>query len=175
MTLLLKQLFQLIKLLNSETGTKQIAVGVAAGFILGMTPSLSLQTLLVLLCIFFFRIQMGAAFLAAFFFKFVAYALDPLFHSAGKWILHLDALQGLFTTLYNVPILPFTRFNNTIVMGSGVIALVLSPLVYILSGMLIVKYRLTVVNRFQGTKFWKAVQATGFYKWYYSYDKFMGN
>lgn len=67
MTLLLKQLFGFFKLLNSETGTNQIAAGVACGFILGMTPALSLQTLLVFACIFVFRIQIGAAFITAFF------------------------------------------------------------------------------------------------------------
>jgi len=80
MTLLLKQLFAFLKMLNSETGHNQIAAGIAAGFILGMSPMLSLQTFLVFLIIFFFRIQAGAAFLAAFFFAFIAYVLDPIFH-----------------------------------------------------------------------------------------------
>lgn len=68
MSLILKQIFQFLKLLNSDTATNQIAAGIAMGFILGMTPALSLQTLFVFACIFLFRIQMGAAFLTAFFF-----------------------------------------------------------------------------------------------------------
>ena len=60
MTLLLKQIFQLLKLLNSEKGTTQIAWGVALGFVLGMTPAFSLQTILVLLLLLFFRVQIGA-------------------------------------------------------------------------------------------------------------------
>ena len=56
MGLLLNLLFALVKLLNSETGETQIAAGVAAGFILGMTPAFSLQTLLVFLCLFLFVI-----------------------------------------------------------------------------------------------------------------------
>ncbi|MFH0934944.1 MAG: hypothetical protein V1879_07035 [Pseudomonadota bacterium] len=47
MTLLLKQLFALIRLLNSDTGSNQIAAGVACGLILGFAPMLSLQALLV--------------------------------------------------------------------------------------------------------------------------------
>jgi len=168
--LLLKQLFGLVKLLNSETGQNQIAAGVAAGFILGMTPSLSLQSLLVFLCLFIFRIQIGMAFLAAFFFAFVAWMLDPVFHIVGAAILGAPAFQSLFTTLYNMPIVPFTRFNNTVVMGSGVIALALSPLVYFLSRNLVVKYRATVMAKLRQTRFWKAIQATSLYKWYYTYD-----
>jgi uncharacterized protein (TIGR03546 family) len=72
MTLILKQLFAFFKLLNSDTGHNQLSAGLACGIILGFSPFISLQTLFVLMLIFFFRIQMGAAFLAAFFFKFVS-------------------------------------------------------------------------------------------------------
>lgn len=174
MTLLLKQLFGFLKLLNSETGQNQIAAGIAAGFILGMTPMMSLQTFLVFMVIFFFRVQAGAAFLAAFFFKFAAWLLDPVFHSVGSAVLGMDGLQGLFTTMYNIPLLPLTRFNNTIVMGSGIVAIVLSPVVFFVSRMLIIKYRVTVVARIKETKAWKAVQATSLYKWYYTYDNLYG-
>lgn len=175
MTLLLKQLFGFLKLLNSETGHNQIATGIAAGFILGMTPALSLQSFLVFICIFFFRIQMGAAFIAAFFFAFAGWLLDPVFHAAGIYILEMPALADLFTTMYNVPLLPLTRFNNTIVMGSGVVALALSPVVFFVSRALVLKYRVTVVERIKQTKFWKALQATSFYKWYYTYDNLYGS
>lgn len=175
MTLILKQLFGFLKLLNSETGHNQIAAGIAAGFILGMTPMLSLQSFLVFICIFFFRIQAGAAFLAAFFFAFAGWLLDPLFHAVGAQVLEASALQSLFTVMYNVPLLPLTRFNNTIVMGSAVVTILLSPFVFFGSRALILKYRESVVARFKQTKFWKAVQATSFYKWYYTYDNLYGS
>lgn len=174
MTLLFKQLFGFLKLLNSETGHNQIAAGVAAGFILGMTPALSLQSLLVFLCIFFFRIQAGAAFLAAFFFAFAGWLLDPVFHAIGSAVLETPSLQGVFTTMYNVPFLPLTRFNNSIVMGSAVLTIALSPVVFFVSRSLVVKYRVTVVERFKQTKLWKGIQATSFYKWYYTYDNLYG-
>lgn len=174
MTFLLKQIFGFVKMLNSETGHNQLAAGIAAGFILGMTPALSLQSFLVFICIFFFRIQAGAAFLAAFFFAFAGWLLDPVFHSIGTTVLSMEGLQGLFTWMYNVPLLPLTRFNNTIVMGSAVITVALSPLVFFVSRALIVKYRATVVARVKQTKFWRAVQATSLYKWYYTYDNLYG-
>jgi uncharacterized protein (TIGR03546 family) len=174
MTLILKQIFAFLKLLNSETGHNSLAAGIAAGFILGMSPMLSLQTMFVFLVIFIFRVQMGAAFLAAFFFAFMAYLFDPVFDAVGSKILEMDSLQGLFTAMYNMPLVPLTRFNNSIVMGAGVTAIVLSPVVYFLSLYLILKYRETVVARFKQTKFWKAMQATTLFKWYYSYDKLFG-
>ncbi len=175
MGLILKQLFAFIKLLNSDTGNISLALGMTCGFILGMTPVLSLHSLLVFLILFFFRIQIGAALVMAFFFKFVAYLLDPIFHSVGSNVLEMESLQGFFTTLYNMPILPYTRFNNSIVMGSAVVTFALSPIVFIASQYFIVKYREIVVARFRETKFWKAMQATKFYQWYYKYDQYKWN
>ena len=174
MTILLKQFFQLFKLLNSDTGTNQIASGVAAGFILGMTPAFSLQTILVVFCIFFFHIQMGAAFLFAAFFKFPAFLLDGVFDSVGSAVLEMSSLHGLFTSLYNMPIIPFTRFNNSVVMGSGIVAILLSPIIFLIAKALIIKYRVSVVERFKQSKFFKALKATSFYKWYVKYDDLYG-
>lgn len=175
MGLLFKQIFQFIKLLNSENGTNQIAAGIAAGFVLGMTPALSLQTILVFVCIFAFRIQAGAAMVSAGFFAFAAYLLDPLFDSVGRFFLELPSLHNTFTTLYNLPIIPFTRFNNSIVMGSGIITILLSPAIFFLARFLVIKYRRQFLERFKNTRFWKAVQATSLYKWYYKYDQLYGS
>ncbi|MBL7665077.1 MAG: TIGR03546 family protein [Bacteriovoracaceae bacterium] len=174
MTLLLKQIFAFFKLLNSDTGEQQLAAGIACGLILGFAPALSLQTLVVFVLLFFFRIQMGAAFLAAFFFKLVAYIFDPLFHQIGVVILEVEFLRPLYTILYTMPIIPFTKFYNTVVMGAGVVGFLLAPVVYFFAKKSIVKYRLTVVARFKATKVWKFVQATSFYKWYAKYDQLYG-
>jgi uncharacterized protein (TIGR03546 family) len=172
MGLILKQLFSFIKLLNSDTGNISLAAGMTCGFILGMTPVLSLHSLIIFLILFFFRIQIGAALVCAFFFKFTAFLLDPLFHSVGTKVLELGQLQSLFTLLYNMPLIPYTRFNNSIVMGSAVITFSLSPIVFILSQFLIIKYREQVLAKFKSSKLWKAIEATKFYQWYYKYDQY---
>ncbi len=174
MTLLLKQIFALVKLLHSDTETTSIALGVCMGFILGMTPAFSLQTVLVFMLLFVFRIQIGAAFLAAFFFKFIAFFLDPVFNPIGAAVLEMGALQGLFTEMYNMPIIPLTRFYNTIVMGSGVVSIALIPFVFIVSKIMIAKYRNTVVVKAQKTKAWKYFTATKFYNWYATYNNLYG-
>lgn len=174
MTLILKQFFSLLKLLNSDTGENQLAAGIACGLILGFAPVFSLQTLLVFILLFFFRIQMGAAFASAFLFALIAYIFDPFFDVIGAAILELNFLKGIFTVLYNMPIVPFTKFYNSVVMGAGIVSIVLFPIVFIISKALIVKYRVKVVARFQQTKFWKAVKATSLYKWYAKYDELYG-
>ncbi len=174
MSLLLKQLFNFFKLLNSDTGTYQIASGLTIGMILGFSPFLSLQTSLVLIVVFFFRIQIGAMFISAFFFKFIAFAVDPLADILGRVVLEAPTLRSIWVTLYNMPIIPFTRFNNSIVMGSFLVALILAAPVFFLFKKFIISYRATVVVRFKQTKFWKVFTATKFYNWYLSYDKLYG-
>jgi uncharacterized protein (TIGR03546 family) len=174
MTLLLKQLFALLRLLNSDTGTNQIAAGVACGLILGFAPMLSLQALLVFVCMFLFRIQIGAALTSAFFFAMVAWLFDPVSHAVGSAILETESLQALFTTLYNMPLVPLTRFYNSVVMGAGVISILLALPVFFASKRLIAAYRVKVVARFKSSPFWKLWSGTSFFKWYATYDKLHG-
>src|SRR5690606_1981591 len=136
-----------LKLLNSDTGENQLAAGIACGLILGFAPAFSLQTMLVFIMLFFLRIQMGAAFVSAFFFALVAYIFDPFFDWFGGHILELSFLKSLFTWLYHMPIIPFTKFYNSVVMGAGVVSILLFPVVFLVSRKLIVKYRVTVVAR----------------------------
>lgn len=171
MTFLLKQIFAFIKLLNSDTGTNQIAAGIACGLILGFSPVFSLQTVLVIFLLFFFRIQIGAATMSAVGFKLIAYIIDPAADIVGQKVLEKESLLPLFTTMYNMPIIPFTRFHNSIVMGSGIVAIILAPFVFFLSKMLVNKYREKVLAKFKETKFWKFVKATSFYKWYAKYEE----
>ncbi|CAN0212575.1 unnamed protein product, partial [Chrysoparadoxa australica] len=155
MTLLLKQIFNLLKLLNSDTGTISLSSGIALGFVLGMSPFLSLQGLLIIILCLFFRVQLGALFVSSFFFGFAAYLMDPMFHSIGTKLLTDPGLKSLWTTLFNMPLIPLTRFNNTIVLGAGVLGFALTPVVFILSNILIKKYRELIVERIKNTKLWK--------------------
>jgi uncharacterized protein (TIGR03546 family) len=168
----LKQLFALIKLLNSDTATNQIAAGFACGLVLGFSPMLSLQALLVFTCIFLFRIQIGAALVSAFFFAFIAWLLDPLADMLGSAILEAEALRPVFTAMYNMPLLPLTQFYNSITMGAGIVSLLLAPLVYAGSKRLIIIYRARVVERFKASPWWKMWAGSSLFKWYETYAKF---
>ena len=174
MTLLLKQIFAFFQMLNSETGTNQIASGLAMGLILGFSPFLSLQVMIVLILLLLFRIQVGAAFLSAFFFKFIAYLLDPVSDHLGRTVLETQAFRPLFVELYNMPLVPLTRFNNSIVMGSGMIGFLLAIPAFFLFRKLVMQYRLTVVARLKSSKYWKLFTATTFYKWYTKYQELYG-
>lgn len=174
MTLLLKQIFSFFKLLNSDSGTNSLALGLAMGVILGFSPFLSLQTALVLILVFFFRVQLGAALLSAFFFKLTAYLIDPLSNKLGQSILESETLRPLFRDLYNMPLIPLTRFNNSIVMGSAVVGIALTIPLFFVFKRLILTYRKNFVDKFKQSKFWKAWAGTKFHSWYCTYDKLYG-
>jgi uncharacterized protein (TIGR03546 family) len=174
MTLLLKQLFNLFKLLNSDKGENQLAAGVACGLILGFAPGFSLQTVLIIVVLFFARIQIGAALSCGFFFSIIAWVLDPVFDQVGQVALEMESFKGLYTTMYNLPIVPFTKFYNSVAMGALIISVIAFPIVFFISKMMIVKYRNTVIKKFEQTKFFKALKATSFYKWYVKYEELYG-
>ena len=174
MSFLLNQMFQLLKLLNSNKGTNQIAAGIALGAVMGFSPVFSLQYVVAFLLMLVFRIQIGAALISATFFAFPAFLIDGWANQLGQVILEAPSLRPLFTQLYNMPIVPFTRFNNSIVMGSGAIGFLLAPIVFFVSRTLVMRYRIHIVQRFQQTKFWKLIQATSLYKWYAKYEALHG-
>lgn len=174
MTLLIKQIINFIRLLHSDTGQNQVAAGLAFGVFLGFAPFISIQTLLVLFIVFIFRVQLGAAFLSAFFFKFVAFLLDPVADPIGRSLLENESLRPLWTYMFNVPFLPMTRFNNSIVLGSFMISIILCPILYYVFKLLIIKYQTTLVRKVESSKAWKALKATKLHDWYTKYNDLYG-
>ncbi|MGZ3690564.1 MAG: TIGR03546 family protein [Pseudobdellovibrio sp.] len=174
MTILIKQIISLIQLLHSDTGRNQIASGLAFGVFLGFAPFISLQTALVFTIVFIFRVQLGAATLSAFFFKFIAFLLDPVADPIGRSLLENPSLRPLWTKMYNVPFLPMTRFNNSIVLGSFAISIVLCPILFFVFRVLITKYQTHLVAKFEATPIWKAMKASKFHDWYQKYRNLYG-
>jgi uncharacterized protein (TIGR03546 family) len=172
---MLKQIISLIRTMHSETDPRQISLGFALGMIPGLTPLSSPHNLLVLLALLFIRVHIGAAILSWGVFSILAYALDPLFHQFGLFILTgVGALQGLWTTLYNAPVVPYTRFNNSIVMGSLIFSLLAFYPVYWGGRLMVVKYRETLMERFNRLKIVQVFRASSLYNWYSRYSKLRG-
>ncbi|MGQ9646264.1 MAG: TIGR03546 family protein [Thermodesulfobacteriota bacterium] len=164
-------IIKLIRMMHSETDPRQISLGFALGMIPGLTPLTSPHNLLVLLAILFFRVNIGAALLSWGVFKILAYALDPLFHQIGLFLLtQLRLLYGLWTALYNAPLLPYTRFNNTVVMGSLIFSLLAFLPVYWGGKFMVLKYRETLRERFNRLKIVQVFRASSVYKWYSRYS-----
>jgi len=168
---ILKQIFSLLRLLHSENGDKSIAIGISMGFILGLTPTMSLQGLLLILILILLRVQVGAALLSWLLFSFLPFLIPKPLNYIGSLILEADFLRPLWTTFYKAPILPLSQFNNTIVMGGFIFGLLGSPLIYKGSLFLVRKYRDSAGAYLSETKFMKVIKGSKFYNWYTAYDK----
>ena len=164
----LKLLLKFIRILN-EAGARAIAGGMAFGMIVGLTPKGSLHNLAVLALVLMLNVNAPSAFFSAALFTLFSYLGDPLFNRVGYELLTAGPLQGFWTTLYNTPVMPWTRFNNTLVLGSLVCALALFCPAYFAFAWAVRKYRekvLTVVQKWKITQMLKASKLFALYNDY---------
>jgi uncharacterized protein (TIGR03546 family) len=154
----LKFIANFIKILREGQTPAQVAGGFALGSIIGLSPMLTLQGLVVWFVILILDVNLSAATLSLLVFSLIAFIFDPIFHRIGYFVLvNIEGLKDIFTTWYNAPIAPLTRFNNTVVMGSFICALVLFPLVYFGMKKFVIAYRATIGKRLEKTKIYKAI------------------
>jgi uncharacterized protein (TIGR03546 family) len=149
---MIRAAYKLLQVISSETEPGQISLGFAFALIAGFTPLLSLHNLLVLFLILVLRVNLSAFLLGLAFFSGIAYLLDPLFHRIGLAVLTAGPLDGLWTALYNSTPWRLERFNNSIVMGSLLVSLLLFVPLYLVSNRLILKYREHFLAWVQKTK-----------------------
>lgn len=120
----------LARALQGGQDPRHLAAGLALGAAWGLTPKGNALSVVFLLLFFFFRVDKGLALVSAFFFTFVGYLIDPVAHSLGLALLTAGALRPLWTALYDLPLAPLTRFNNSVVLGNLVIGLALFAPLY---------------------------------------------
>lgn len=137
------------KALNHAGKPWQISLAISLGMIVGLTPFISLHNVVIIIAVLLLNIHVGVFILSISLFGTLGLILDPLFASVGFSVLHAESLQMFFTQMYNNPVGYLSGFNNTILMGSFVISLVLFPFVYLLFSFLLVKYRTIIATKIQ--------------------------
>ena len=156
-----------VKILRAGQTPRQIAGGFALGSIVGLSPVFTLQGLAVWLVILFFNVNLSSAILSFTLFSIVAYLFDPVFHWLGyELLVNVDALKELWTSLYNAPIAPLTRFNNTVVIGSFISALVLTVPVYFGMKQFVVAYRAHIGSKIERWKIYQVISKSAVVRWY---------
>jgi uncharacterized protein (TIGR03546 family) len=170
---ILKLLGKLFKALRSGASPNQIAGGFIFGMIIGLTPFWSLHNLLVVILIIILKVNISMAIFSFLICSGFAYLLDPIFHSFGYWLLvDVTSLQGLWTSLYNTPVVPLTRYNNTVVMGSLVSSLILTLPMFFLVKVGVVLYREKFEARIQKLKIVQIVKSSKIYSVYQKISDF---
>src|SRR3989440_1848863 len=119
---LLKLIQSLLGALHSEGTPGQLAAGIALGSILGLTPLVNLHNAVVFAALVLLNVSFAGGMLGWAVFVPIGFLLDPLFDWIGHTLLFTPAFTPFFTSLYNMPIVPLTNFNNTVVLGSLVFA-----------------------------------------------------
>jgi len=166
MLTLLKLIQSIIKTLHSDGTPGQVAAGIAIGSVLGLTPLLNLHNLFIFSLVVLLNVSFGGAMLGWALFVPVGFLLDPLFHNIGLELLQAPALSPLWTTLTNTPLVPYTNFNNTIVLGSFVAWLVLAVPIFFAARYGVARYRATIGERVRRSRFYKAITASQAYNLY---------
>jgi uncharacterized protein (TIGR03546 family) len=154
--LVLKFLLNFIQTLNQDVSPRSLAGGLALGMVVGFVPKIGLLALILLILIFMLNVNFGAATFSAAAFTLIAWIVDPVFNKIGYALLTAPSLRALWTLVYNTPAAPWTRFNNTLVLGGFVTGLVSLVPAFFLFRWGVVKYRERVLARVQK---WKVVQA----------------
>ncbi|MDR2478459.1 MAG: TIGR03546 family protein [Treponema sp.] len=169
---MIKAIAKLILALNGNVKKSQLAAGFAWGLLLALVPALNVFWLALFLLSFFFRHNHASKLLSMALLKLLSPVIAPWVDALGWEILHLEALQPLFTSLYNMPFVPFTRFNNTLVAGGLAGGIVLWLPVFLLFLALIPLYRKTLAPKIRNSKIIKAVAKLPFLS---AIDKAMNN
>ena len=88
----------------------------------------------------------------------------------GYFILTLGSLKGFFTELYNMPIVPWTSFNNTVVMGGIILSIILFLPLYFLSLKIVSYYNIKLKDKILNLKIVKALKMSFLFEWYFKND-----
>ncbi len=105
----------------------QLAWAVAFGLLLGVVPHGNLLAVAVLVVVLSLKLNHAMAALTAVGVSFVATWLDPYSHQVGDYVLTHPSIRETAIAAWQLPLIPWTDLNNTVVMGSfliGVAALV---------------------------------------------------
>jgi uncharacterized protein (TIGR03546 family) len=154
---MIKAVARLIVALNSNAKKSQIAAGFAWGLLLGLVPAGNFFWIVLFVVSFFFDHNHGSKIFAMALVKLCAPFLAPLVDSFGWQVLHIEALQPLFTTMFNMPFVPFTKFNNTLVAGGLVGGAILWLPAFIIFMLLIPLYRNTLAPKIRNSKLIQAI------------------
>ncbi len=157
----------IVQLLHSDISPRQVAGAVGIGVIIGLTPGFTLQSLILFLLLFFLKVNPGSGLLASALVTVVSPVTDRFADKIGYALLvDTHVLYPFWTRLYNMPVVPFTKFYNTVVLGAFVLGLLLFAPVYWLTIRAIEAYRARWRDRLNKMKPLQAFKATSAYQWY---------
>jgi len=119
----IKQMLSLKQAILGRREPHQLAWGLALGLLLGIVPHGNLIALAILLFIMSVKVNHGMVAVTAVATTFLATGLDPQSHAVGEYLLTHPDFAQLFVSLWQLPVVPWTDINNTVMVGSLTIGL----------------------------------------------------
>lgn len=160
--MIIRTLAKLIALLNSNRRPGEIGAALALGLWLAILPSTNLLFVAMLLIVFLVKVNLGMALVSSLLFSLLTPLLDPLLMRVGVRVLLSPGLQSFFARMSALPVVPWTAFNDTLVMGALVGGALLFLPVFLAGIALVRIYRKHVHAKIAQSKLVKAFMATPF-------------
>ena len=106
------------KALVVDATPQQMALGLALGVLVGLVPKGNLLAIGLMMLMCSLRVNLGVGLATVFATSWAGMLLDPISHRIGEFLLKSETLRPLWETMYDTMLLPWTDFNNTVVLGS---------------------------------------------------------
>ena len=163
----LKFLRNVIVALTGQTAPSELAGAVAMGMLIAFVPKANLIAQILFLLLILMKVNFALAAASTAVFLPLTPLTDRIADKIGYALLTQDGLQGLWTALYNQPIVPWTNFNNTLVIGNLVLGLLLYIPMYLLAKRGVAWYQATLSEKVLKWKIVKAVKASYIFRLLY--------
>lgn len=131
----------------------QLALGVALGMMIGLAPKGNLIAVGLGILLLATRVNLGTGLLAATAFSWVGMLVDPFTGRIGHAILTTEWLQGTGAFLYDLPLMPWTGFNNTVVLGNLLLGIWLFYPVYKMSRAVFERWQPWAIEKARDSRF----------------------
>jgi len=154
-----KWIIKSIAAINANNRPGEVAAAIAIGITLGLIPAGNMIWVALLIATFFIKIHFGMALIVIAIIKPIAHFADPLFDYVGYQILTAASLDTIFTKWYNMPIVPYTAFNNTAVAGSIIVMILLFVPLWFAISKLVKLYREKARDKFLSSTIVKQIKS----------------
>ncbi len=148
--------------LNSNSRPSELASAIAFGFWLALIPGGNLLWIVLFIIAFLIKHNLAALLLSMGLFRVFTPLTDPFLDKLGALVLEHPGLQDFFTALYNIPLLPYSEFNNTVVMGGFLLGAACWFPLFILFNLLVKVYRKTIAPKLAESKIVKGLKKIPF-------------
>jgi uncharacterized protein (TIGR03546 family) len=157
---MLKQFTNFLAALNSGTKPEELALASVVAMFAAFTLT-PFNFMMYLFLILILNANTSMFFLMLVFFKAVSFVMDPAGDVIGYAVLTAPGLQEVFTKLSAMPLAPFTRFNNTLILGGFIMAVIAAVPVWLAVRAFILYYRKNLKAKIEKAKIVKALNIGG--------------